>query len=255
MKHDNIHFIPLTASTNLLMKQIADYKLLNNKQLDDFFVICAGAQTAGRGLAENRWESAPNENLLASFYFTLPLPPARQFAFNQCFALAARDLISQYADNVRIKWPNDIYVGDRKIAGILIEHTIVGDRLAQTIAGIGLNVNQTDFSEALPNPISLKQISGKKLPIADLLSAFITLCKARYETLQRADYQLLIEEYRQHLYLLETPEIFIIKGEAVAAKIVGVNDYGLLRLRLENGGETTCGLKEVIFPKKLTKKE
>jgi len=172
-----------TDSTNSLLRQ-----LIAEGNPPEF--IYAGFQTAGRGQTGNGWESAPDKNLLCSI-----LLPARKnlFELNIVVAVAVRRLLGEA---FTIKWPNDIYWGDKKIAGILIENAIIGNEVRYSIGGIGLNVNQTEWQSGAPNPISLKQITGKDHDIDELMQRL-------YAEVQKALNEDVWEEYKAHLYRRE----------------------------------------------------
>ena len=124
-------------------------------------VIAAYEQTAGRGQRENIWLSEPGKNLTASIVLKHDgtilsrVSADNQFIISEMISKAVVGLLADYGVVARIKWPNDIYVGDKKICGILIEHTLRGSSIINSIIGVGLNVNQTEFDESLPNPTSL----------------------------------------------------------------------------------------------------
>ena len=141
-------------------------------------VVIAREQTAGRGQRGNSWESEPGANLT----FSLNLrpqqwPAARQFELSMAVAVgvcrALRRALPPDAD-VRVKWPNDIYAGNRKMVGILIENTISGSLITRSIAGIGINVNQTIFRSSAPNPVSMAQLAGHPYDLDTLLSSVVT---------------------------------------------------------------------------------
>lgn len=121
--------------------------------------VMAREQTAGRGQRGNSWEAEPGMNITLSLLL-IPegLYPVRQFIISQAVSLAIVEMLDAYVNDVSIKWPNDIYVGDRKICGILIENTITGTAITRCITGIGLNVNQSAFRSDAPNPVSLRQL-------------------------------------------------------------------------------------------------
>lgn len=148
-----------TPSTNTLMSQQLG-------SLAGGTVILARSQSAGRGQRGNTWEAEPGKNVTMSLLLRqLPVGPRRQFAVSEAVALAVADTVEDLLGGaggagVAVKWPNDIYVGDLKIAGILIECGIMGDTMTHAIAGIGLNVNQTVFRSDAPNPVSVAQLTG-----------------------------------------------------------------------------------------------
>ena len=122
----------------------------------EFTLVTADYQTAGRGQRGNSWESERGQNLLLALVARPAfLPAAAQFRLSQTIALAVADTVARYTDDVAVKWPNDVYVGDRKICGMLIENSLKGQQMHTSTIGIGLNVNETAFPEYLPNPVSM----------------------------------------------------------------------------------------------------
>lgn len=147
-----IYHIAETTSTNDLARE---------EHYGHGDVICAERQTAGRGQRGHTWTSPEGVNLLFSVVLCPTfLPAGEQFLLSQAVALALVDTLGTCGIDARIKWTNDIYAGDRKLVGILIEHHLAGGRLARTVAGIGINVNQTEFDPALPNPTSMALEAG-----------------------------------------------------------------------------------------------
>lgn len=158
------------ASTNTVAMQMLP-------DLPDRSVIWADEQTAGRGQRGNSWESEPGRNLT----FSIVVKPAsikasRQFLVSEAVSLAVCSCLEGFGVTSSVKWPNDIYCGDRKICGILIENMISGDRLSASVIGVGLNVNQKEFLSDAPNPVSLLQVSGResdrRVVLERILSAF-----------------------------------------------------------------------------------
>ena len=160
-------FIGSTNSTNTLLKEL----LAKGEWQEGERFIRAGYQSAGRGQTGNGWESESNKNLLCSI-----LLPTRKnlFELNVITAVAVHKAISELGiSELAIKWPNDIYWQDKKVAGILVENAIVGSEVKYSIAGIGLNVNQTEWHSDAPNPISLKQIYGKDFDVRTLMECLL----------------------------------------------------------------------------------
>ena len=176
-------YIARTNSTNTLLKEL----IAKGQWPEAEKYIYAGYQTAGRGQTGNGWESEEGKNLLCSIL----LPPRKNlFELNVVVSAAVqRTLGSGYA----IKWPNDIYWQDKKIAGILIENAIIGNEVKYSIAGIGLNVNQTEWQSDAPNPVSLKQITGQTYNID-------TLMQQLYAEIQKALTEDIWDYYKAHLY-------------------------------------------------------
>lgn len=146
------------------------------------YVVLAHTQSAGRGQRGNSWEAESCKNLTFSYLLRpLMIRPQEQFILSQAVSLALVDVLSQYADGFSVKWPNDIYYRDRKIAGILIEHTLSGEEILRSIVGIGLNVNQMTFKSDAPNPVSLSQITGRTYDLKELLNAVLQATGIRYQ--------------------------------------------------------------------------
>ena len=169
-----LHFDEIN-STNVYL-----YDKMAEKQDISDMVVVASHQTAGRGMGKNQWESEAGKNLLFSIALNVNyLEAENQFKISQAVSVAIVETLSQFIDNQRlfIKWPNDIYFGDKKLAGMLIQNTIEGRMMGISIIGIGLNVNQIEFSKDIPNPISMKQISGNDFDLENLLNLLIANIK------------------------------------------------------------------------------
>ena len=179
-------YIERTNSTNSLLKEL----LAKGVWPADEHFLRAGFQTAGRGQTGNGWESEAGKNLLCSIL----LPPRENlFELNIVVAVAVQRMLGEA---FTIKWPNDIYWQDKKVAGILIENAILGNAIKYSIAGIGLNVNQTEFVSDAPNPVSLKQITGKDYDLDEMM-------RRLYKETQKALEENVWEEYKSRLYRRE----------------------------------------------------
>lgn len=155
----NLRLLESVDSTN-------NYAKANAASLPSPTMVVAREQTAGRGQRGNSWESEPGANLTFSVFVRLPeFPARRQFAVSEAVALAVADTLGVFGVQAKVKWPNDIYVGDRKICGILIEHALMGAELMHTVIGVGINVNQKRFLSPAPNPVSMRQLLGKETPV------------------------------------------------------------------------------------------
>ena len=143
--------------------------------VDNLSVVSAMAQTAGRGQGDHTWHSRPGENLLFSILLKEPeVLPAEQKKISDAIAQSVVQLLERHGIEAWIKPPNDIWVGDRKICGILIEHSLRAGRILWTVIGIGLNVNQTSFPEDLPNPTSMA-ILNEGGDLNDILTEFMEI--------------------------------------------------------------------------------
>ena len=211
-------YIKSTNSTNTLLKE-----LVAKGEPQKF--IYAGYQTAGRGQTGNGWESEADKNLLCSIL----LPPDKNLYFLNIAVGVA--LLRVIGEDFTIKWPNDIYWGDKKVAGILVENAIIGSEIRYSIAGIGLNVNQTTFVSDAPNPISLKQIRGQEYDIEWLMNQ---LLKAVHTILNEPE-QEIWSYYKSHLYRREGFWPFEDKQGRFEAAIQDVLPTGEIVLRDTNG--------------------
>ena len=212
-------------------------------------IILAQRQTAGRGQRGHTWESREGENLTFSLLLEpLFLSPSEQFLISECVALGVCDALLHYGIEAQIKWTNDIYIGDRKLAGILIEHKLQGSALARTVAGIGLNVNQKAFSDDLPNPISMAQATGREFDREEVLQTVATSLMARYEQLREGGAKELQADYHQRLYRLGQEHCYALPdGSRFRGIIRGVEPTGALRIENERGELLSFLFKEVEF--------
>lgn len=164
--------------------------LLFEGDAPDFLTVVAVEQTAGRGQRGNSWEAEPGKNLtLTMMVRPRGLAPRRQFAMSVAVSLAITDAVSAVADfsePLKIKWPNDIYVGDGKLAGILIQHTLAGGAIERTVIGVGLNVNQRVFRSDAPNPVSLSGLTGREYDLDEVLECVLSSMRRRLTMLLEA---------------------------------------------------------------------
>jgi BirA family biotin operon repressor/biotin-[acetyl-CoA-carboxylase] ligase len=206
-------------------------------------------QTKGKGQRGNNWESATGLNLTTSFIlYPTFLAVQQQFMLTQMVSLAVIDFATQYSiKSLKIKWPNDIYQGDQKLAGILIENSLKGNTINASIIGIGININQTGFSESTMNATSFKLITGKGF---DIHECFRTLCnclEARYLQLKASNPALLQTEYLQKLYRINELHDYRINGEIINGEITDVDTDGRLQLTTVENEQLLLDLKEVQF--------
>ena len=219
-------------------------------------IVWADVQSAGRGQRGHKWESREGENITFSAIFEPTfLPATKQFLLSEVVALAVVDALRYYGVGARIKWTNDIYVGDRKLAGILIEHKLSGINISRTIAGIGLNVNQLEFSADLPNPVSMRQITRLELDCREVLERVAEKLMARYEMLRRGEEQQLQADYHELLYRRDALHwYFLPDGKAFRGTIRGVEPSGALIVENEKGEQRSYLFKEIEFSvKNITK--
>lgn len=234
--------IQQTTSTNWHLLQLS-----NEEDLAEGTVFVTDHQTQGRGLANNRWESEPGLNLTFSIIlYPSSVKASRQFILSKAISLAVYDFVSQFVNGVSVKWPNDVYVAEQKIAGILIENFIGGAYLTKTIAGIGLNINQIIFLSDAPNPISLRQLTGKTYPLEKLLKDLHEHIAIRYRMITE-NAEKLNSDYLKYLYRFGRLSMFCADGNLFEATITDINDYGMLEITTSKNERKTFGFKEILF--------
>ena len=254
-------YIDETHSTSSLLRETYD------DSLPHLFTIRTDFQTAGRGQSGNSWESEKGKNLLFSTLLRYAhVHVADQWRLSMLVAVAVREAIAIHLSPlasrlspITIKWPNDIYYQDKKLVGILIENTLSGGQIAYTIAGVGLNVNQTKWLSNAPNPVSMKQITGEEYDVEDLLKTFLDSLQ-RWET---ASTEQLKEEYVRHLYRSTGWHPYMEREVSVAptnihlstqaadgvflAQWVDITPQGEWVLRLQTGEEKRYHFKQIRF--------
>ena len=229
-----------TDSTN---RWLRDYAL---SQPEGDYVVVSEYQTAGRGCGTNSWESERGKNLT----FSLLIHPTEitadcQFRISEAVSLALCETLDGYVTDrqVSVKWPNDIYVGDCKICGMLIENRLRGRLMTDSIIGIGLNVNQREFFSDAPNPVSLVQLLGHEVALEPLLQAFLQTL----EPMLQMDPETLGKAYRERLYRREGEHEYRDGKGLFRAKLLNVLDDGRLVLLDTEGTARIYAFKEVQF--------
>ena len=228
-----IAYIAETDSTNLWLK--------NHTKGQATCVVWTNYQTAGRGCGTNRWESERGKNLLFSLLIhPEQIPASKQFQVSMAISLAIVDAVGELVGDLSIKWPNDVYWGNGKICGILIENTLKGVTIKDSIIGVGLNVNQREFTSKAPNPVSLWQITGQETDRESLMRDILK----RFDSYLTADVK---ERYMKTLYRRKGFHPYTDKDGAFMAEIVDVEDDGHLLLRDDSWLLRRYAFKEVQF--------
>ena len=232
MKWKIVH-IDETDSTNRWLKDHGEGTM----------VVATEYQTAGKGCGSNAWESERGKNLTFSMLIHPDGIAAReQFHITEVVSVALCRTLQPYIYNkVEIKWPNDIYVGDRKICGILIENRLQGNVIVDCIIGIGLNVNQRVFLSDAPNPVSMYQLTGQETDREALLADFLQTFDQEWQNKANGS------EYRELLYRKGKDGLYEDKTGRFVAKLTDVLPDGRLLLVDEEGKERTYAFKEVSF--------
>jgi BirA family biotin operon repressor/biotin-[acetyl-CoA-carboxylase] ligase len=212
-------------------------------------VVTAGYQWAGRGQIGSTWAAEARQNLLMSVILYPSFLQARlQFRLNMALALATAEAADALTGlRTQVKWPNDIYLHNRKVAGLLLQNSLSGALLQWTVAGLGLNVNQRVFDAALPRAYSLALATGRNYELDDVLAAVCQAMERRYLQLRAGEAMLIERDYLSRLYRLGEDALYRRpEGPVFSGRIVGIDQQGKLRL-LHAGGEESFGLKEVQF--------
>ncbi len=243
-RYENIRYYKELGSTN-------DFALLliQNENAPEFTVIVAESQISGRGQRNNVWESQAEKNLLFSIIiYPEHVKASKQFIISECIALAVLKVVAEYTENVSVKWPNDIYVGEEKISGILIENSLRGSVINSTVIGVGLNCNQAEFSKSIPNPTSLIQHTKTETPLKDVLFAVLEEFEKNYE-LSKIDLNKVHEMYNQFLYKKDELALFSDENGEFWGKIRYVNKDGIIEIEDNLSKIRTYRFKEVAFLK------
>ncbi len=211
-------------------------------------VVLAHYQKAGKGQRSNQWESAPGENLLTSFIaFPQFLNASNQFYLSKIASLALVRLLAHKDVEATIKWPNDIYVEKNKVAGMLIETAVKGEFLYSAVIGIGLNLNQTQFSENLPNPVSLKSITGREFDLEETAGELWSVFREMYNNLEAGALSDFDTAYFNNLFRRNEWALYRKEGNLFEGRITGTGEYGQLLLEDRSGNISSWMFKEIEF--------
>ena len=233
----NIVVLNAIESTNNYASQLVSDKP------EECTVVLAQFQHKGRGQQGNSWESEPGKNLLMSMIlYPGFLPADKQFYISKIVSLALAEVLDAEVEQVMIKWPNDMYIGTKKVAGILIENAIKGILLDHSIVGIGLNLNQETFVSDAPNPVSLKQLTQKEYDNLDVVKRFREVFRSWYQVLKEGKLSEIDAAYFGRLLGKNEWRKYCSGENEFEARIVGTGDYGKLQLE-----DRTVKILEFIF--------
>lgn len=231
-------------STNKYLRELTDKK----EDVEEGTLVWCKKQTSGRGQIGNSWESEENKNLTFSFVlYPEFIHISDQFIISEMVAASILEELNQLDSGFSIKWPNDIYWKDKKVAGILIENDLMGSQIYKTIVGIGLNVNQTLFTSNAPNPVSLKQITGKNFILAELLDSIMSTIYSKYLQLISDGKEDIHSYYMSNLYRREGFYPYRDKEGLFEAQISSVEPGGHLILVDQHNRKRTYAFKEVEY--------
>lgn len=239
-----LHHYPQLASTNAHA-----LSLLSSSKPAEGTVISAFYQYDGRGQIGSKWESEAGSNITVSVILYPAFLPARlQFHLNQAVSLAVYDLVSSHlSGKVTVKWPNDIYVADNKIAGILIQNTVAGEFINASIIGIGINVKQKIFLSNAPNPTSFQLETQKVFDLDEIKAELYFRLEKRYLALRFGQTTRLEKDYQNALYRhMEQAEFLLNDGTTFSGHITGVDSTG--KLLIDTGNEVrSFDFKQIKF--------
>lgn len=243
------HFDEIDSTNTFLLKLIKD------KKVPEGVIVTAKHQTAGRGQRGNTWTDASGFNLALSLYICpdfLLVP--QQFYLSKMVCLGVKDALDGFLlSKVSIKWPNDLYIDDEKLGGILIETSSLGKTINDVVVGIGINVNQVIFPDNIPNPISMKLAEGRDFVIEEVLQKLLRCLEHWYDLLKNGNFQMINDAYEKMLYRLNemaSYEVKVKKGQIaegrIVGKIIGVDQLGHLLISTDKGTHS-FDLKEIAF--------
>lgn len=227
--------LEFTDSTNNYAMQ-----LINDDKAHPGTTVVARSQGGGKGQRGRKWADTPGESLLMSVVVAPKQPLTEQFVFSASLAVAIANVLQNIVSDtpVAIKWPNDIIINDKKAGGILIENVLRGSNWTHSVIGFGLNVNQTEFPDELPNATSLQIATGKHLEINALarqIGEHILASSLFPKSAQR-----IMENYNELLYRKGMIQQFEDNGASREAKIMGVNSDGAIELRFAGSTRSDC---------------
>ncbi len=231
-------------STNSYLSELA-----SKEKLADGTVVIAQHQYAGKGQRGNIWETEKNKNLTFSIlYHPGDVHLNKLFLLTQAISLGIYDYLITKSKEVKIKWPNDLYITNKKIGGLLIENTIKGDAIAQIIVGVGLNINQELFHQNGYKATSLKIENAGIYNLEIELETLLTCIERSYLQWKNNHFNTIKERYLSVLYLYQSWHIFQLpNGTYLDAKIIGVDELGNLLLEDLESNHLKFGNKEIIF--------
>lgn len=237
-----IHISETNSTNNYLQS------LCSKQKVEELTVVVADFQTSGRGQRGNSWESDSGKNLLFSIViFPEFLEARRQFLISQIISLAIKEELDTYTTDISIKWPNDIYWKEKKICGILIENDLMGRNISQSIAGIGININQETFHSFAPNPVSLRQITGKEFDLFEILKNIVLRIQSYYSLLKKGNTESIVCQYEMSLFRKEGMHRFKDANGKFLARIICVEPEGRLILEDEKLNKRGYMFKEVEY--------
>lgn len=240
----SVVFMPECHSTN----DEASHLLESTSNVLEGTIVITHHQTSGRGQRGNTWVTEPGKNLTFSLVIKPTFLSAQdQFMLNKAISLGLYDYLhTALKATIKIKWPNDIVVDERKICGILIENQIQRQNIQNSIVGIGLNVNQENFS--MPTATSMKVHEGKDFSLENSLEELLSCLEIRYLQLRSGNLEALNGDYLSALYWLHERHLFKKSDELFEGEITGIDPFGKLKINVD-GTTEYFDLKQIQFLK------
>ncbi len=232
-------------STSIYLKQLS-------KEVDvsNWTIVTAEYQTLGRGQMRTKWESEYGKNLIFSVLIKFDdLKVRNQFNLNCAISIGIFNALKEYKlPQLKIKWPNDIMSVNKKLGGILIENSLLNDKIYQSVVGIGLNINQDIYPDYLPKAVSMTQILKNDFDRDEILIQIVNSIKMQIEILNRNEFRTLHQNYENILFKKGKVQMFENKNHLkFIGKIIGVSKQGKLLVNLENESVTEYDFKEIKF--------
>jgi BirA family transcriptional regulator, biotin operon repressor / biotin---[acetyl-CoA-carboxylase] ligase len=237
-----VHLDTVDSTNNYAARELL------TKSLKEGTVFAAACQESGRGQGQASWESARGLNLTFSIVlYPRQIKIVRQFALSKAISLGVTDFLAQHVAEVAVKWPNDIYVADNKIAGILIETTVSSGEISRAVVGIGININQEEFFSDAPNPVSLKNLTGIPYDLPDILDSLCLSLDNRYHQLTGGKEAVIEADYEKQLYRRGKWANYRADDSDFEGLITGTDPDGRLQIQTRNGEIRRFQFKEVQF--------
>jgi len=211
---------------NITSTNVFASELLTNKKLSGEIVVYTNFQTNGKGLAQNKWHSEENKNLLFSIIVFPEINVENYFCLNMIISLAICDYLLLKGVKAKIKWPNDIYVNNNKITGILVENSLYGDIIKSSVIGVGLNLNQVDFPKEITNPVSLKNLTNTDYIIDKEIREISKIISDKIKKYKSLEFSEIRIKYLENLYRLNVDSLFKKDDETFTAKIIDIRKTG-----------------------------
>jgi len=241
----NILFYKTLRSTN-----VTAALLIKEREMAEGTIVYTDFQTDGKGCQGNRWESDEGKNLIFSIIlYPVSVDINGQFLIAMAISLGICDFCKKYLSNVSIKWPNDIYIDNNKIAGLLIENYIQGKLIESTVAGIGININQEKFPPAIPDAVSFKILTGKEYDLLSFMHELLSELDIRYKQLLYGDREIIRNEYISMLYRSGSWYSYETGGIIFKGKIGGISTSGKLLVEMEDNSIREFSFKEIEYIK------